>query len=417
MGTTPILLSPCLYALLRRLLWKRSIGLAFLALAAVASPAQTAQRSTADFQALATQAEQASQQNRLDDAVGLYQKALALKPAWAEGWWSLGTIEYDRDNYAKAARAFEKLIALDAKNGTAHAMLGLCQYELGKDQPALQNFLSAERLGILKDESLRRVAVYHLGLLQLRLGNFSAGTETLVQLAKDGVRSNELNTALGLAALLVRPQEAPADGTDGSLVVERAGEAEVLLAAKDFEGSKAVYASLSTAYPGYPNLHFAFGRLLLETHDADQAVEEFQRELKRDPQNVNSMLEIAAVRYRTDSADGVKYAEEAVRLDPRRPFGHYLLGLLYLDTQNPAGAISELEVAKRAHPELAEIYLALGNAYARAGRKQEAAQARAVFKRLNSENAGQQTDDVYGGQPSGLVRGKIQAEPESKPPD
>src|SRR5258708_4160015 len=90
---------------------------------------------------------------------------------------------------------------------------------------------------------------------------------------------------------------------------------------KDFEQGKLRYGQLASEFPDYPNLHFAYGRMLLAAMRPDEAVEEFQRELARDPQNVNSLLEIAAVRYRLDSADGVKYAEQAVQLAPQRPFG------------------------------------------------------------------------------------------------
>jgi len=343
---------------------------------------------------LVERADQANQQNRLDDAVALYQRALAQRPAWTEGWWSLGTLEYDRDHYAKAAQAFERLIALDPRNGTAHAMLGLCQFELGRDEAALKNLMAAEDLRILKDEQLRRVAVYHLGLLQLRTRRFNTAKETLWQLAKDGIRTNELNKALGEAALLIRPQEAPTEDSEGYQVVNRVGEAEACLAAKDFERGKQVYSSLTEQYPDYPNLHLAFGRFLLEIHETDEAVLEFQRELKRDRNNVNSLLEIAAVRYQVDSQGGLQYAEDAVKLAPQLPFAHYLLGALRLDTGDAAGAIPELDAARKGLPNEAKIYFALGNAYARVGRKQEAARARAEFARLNAQAAQQSGSNI-----------------------
>ncbi len=373
--------------------------------------------SSNSFDSLSQRAATARDADRLDEAARLYKQALALRPQWAEGWWSLGTLEYDQDHHANAAQAFEKLIALDPRKGTAHAMLGLCQFELHNDEPALKNLLDAERLGIVKDEQLRKVALYHLGVLQLRTRKFGDAKETLDQLAKDGVRTKELITALGLSALLVKPQEASPEGTAGAGVIERAGEAEALLAAKDFGQAKQRYAQLTGEFPDYPNLHFAFGRLLLETHETDEAVEEFQRELKRDPRNVNSLLEIAAVRYQLDSADGVKYARQAVKLDPQRPFGHYLLGLLYLDTQNFSGAISELETAKRSHPNVPEVYFALGNAYAKAGRKQDAVRARATFRRLSAQNKSEQTDTAYGDQPLGLTKKQLGTGAPPKPPN
>ncbi len=373
--------------------------------------------SSSSFATLSKQAGEARDADRLEEAIALYTKALSLQPSWAEGWWSLGTLQYDQNQYADAARAFEKLIVLQPENGTAHAMLGLCQFELGKDETALRNLLAAQRLGVLRDEQLRNVARYHLGVLQLRARRFGDANETLGQLAKEGVRSRELTNALGLAALLVTPQEVPAEGAAGASIIERAGEAETLVATKDFEQANLKYAQLASEFPDYPNLHFAYGRMLLSANEPDPAVVEFQRELARDPQNVNSLLEIAAVRYRLDSADGVKYAEHAVKLAPQRPFGHYLLGLLYLDTQNFNGAISELETAKRSFTNLQEVYFALGNAYARAGRNAEASRARAGFTRLSAQRKQELDFAGFDEHPRGLTQEKLRAVAGKNPPN
>ena len=343
------------------------------------------QRQTATFAQLSKKAAEARDADRLEEAVVLYKKALALRPKWEDGWWSLGTLEYDQDHYPQAAQAFERLLAVNPTSGTAHAMLGLCQSELGQDEAGLKNLLAAEKLGVVKDEQLRKVALYHMGLLQLRTRRFSAGKETLEKLASEKVETKELTTALGWAALLVRPQDAPAEGTDGAAIVTRVGRAEALLARKDFAGAKEICAELTKEFPEYPNLHLAFGRGLLDASEIDEAVTEFQRELNRDPKNTNAMLEIAAARYQTDSKNGLKYAEEATKLAPKLPFAHYILGLLRLDTGDAEGAIPELEIANKDFPSEASVYFSLGRAYASVGRKADAAKARAEFARLNAK--------------------------------
>jgi len=352
--------------------------------------------SAASFSIVSKRAAEARDADRLGEAVALYDKALALRPTWSDGWWSLGTIQYDLDHYADAARSFQRLIILDPRNGSAHAMLGLCQFELGKDDSSLKNLLAAERLGILKDVQLRSVALYHLGVLQLRAGRYGAAKESFGQLVKDRIRTNELITGLGLAALLIKSQQAPAEGTPGAVVVERAGEAEALLIANDFDRAKRQYGQLVDEFPEYPNLHFAFGRLLLQTHDNDDAIRQFELELKRDPKHVNSMLEIAFAREQLEPQDGLKYAEKAARLAPALPFAHYILGKLRLDTGNAAGAIPELEIARKSFPNEAGIYFALGKAYAQVGRKADAVKARAEFARLNALAAKEQGPTIYG---------------------
>jgi tetratricopeptide (TPR) repeat protein len=381
--------------------------LLFLHLLLCGSASGQANPATSSFASLSHRAAKARDANRLDDAATLYAKALALRPKWTEGWWALGTIEYDQDHYAKAAQDFERLIALDPSNGTAHAMLGLCQFELNKDELALNNLWKAERLGIIKNEELRHVALYHMGILQLRARKFGDAKETLDQLVKLGVRSNELVTALGLAVLLISPKDAPAEGAPGATVVEGAGRAEALLVNKDYGQAKQAYVQLMSEYPDYPNLHFAYGRLLLEANETDAAVEQFQIELKRDPQNVSSLLEIAAVRYQVDSQEALPYAEKALRLAPRLPFTHYLVGLLRLDTGNPAGALPELEIAQKSFPNESRIFFALGNAYSRTGRKAEAAKARAEFTRLHARER-ERAATVYSDRPAGLAQGQLQ---------
>lgn len=394
---SPVLPNRLLSVRSSSLLWLlASLSLAGFACFFPASTLAQVRPSSPSFSKLSKQADEARDADRLDEAAALYTRALALQPKWVEGWWSLGTIEYDRDRYAKAALDFEKVIVLDSSNGTAHAMLGLCQFELGKDQPALKNLLAAEHLGVTKDVRLRNVALYHMGILQLRAKKFGDAKETLGHLAVDGVRTKELTTGLGLAALLLTPKEAPPDGTPGAGVIEGAGEAEVLLDSNQFDPAKQKYARLAGEFPDYPNLHFAFGRLLLETHDTDEAIEEFQRELQRDPKNVNSMLEIAAVRRMTDPQGALNYAVQAVQLAPQLPFAHYLLGLLRFDTGDPAAAIPELEIAQKAFPQEAEVYFSLGNAYGRAGRKADAAKARAEFARLKAEEAKEPGPKIYG---------------------
>src|SRR5215472_10300143 len=145
--------------------------------------ASAPQQKSAKFSQLAEKAKRANEESRLDEAADLYRRALVFRPTWAQGWWSLGTIEYDQDHYTKAALDFEKLLALQPTNGTARAMLGLCQFELGKDEPALNNLLRAEQLGVIKDEQLRHVALYHMGVLELRMRKFGDAKETLDQLA------------------------------------------------------------------------------------------------------------------------------------------------------------------------------------------------------------------------------------------
>jgi tetratricopeptide (TPR) repeat protein len=395
----------------------RSILLALTCFLSLTGSHGVPQKGPTSFDELAQKANQASKENRLADAADLYRRALALRSGWAEGWWALGTLQYDQNQYAAAAAAFRKLIVLQPENGTAKAMLGLCQVELDQDDAALKNLSLAQQQGVQNDRQLQHVVLYQLGRVQLRKRKFGDAMDTMTLLLKDGVRSQEVVTALGMAALTVQPQNAPALGTAGREVIDRAGRGQMLAILKDFSAAKETFTLLATEYPAYPNLHFAFGRVYLDAHETDEAIAEFQKELQQNPKHVGALLEIAAVRYRVDSGAGVKYAEQAVKLSPQLPFSHYLLGLLYLDVGKASEALPELQIAQKAFPKEAQVYFALGNAYAKLGRKEEAARMRAEFIRLNAdEKAQKEASDsgIYGHQSSSVLTEKLQQQ--SAPP-
>ena len=346
--------------------------------------AQT-QKSASSFAALSAKADAARDADRLDEAAVLYRKALAIKPTWAEGWWSLGTIEYDRNAYPEASHAFGKLIALQPKSGTARVMLGLCQFELGMEDAALESLQQGRGLGVPADPQFREVMLYHEGILLQRKGRFEAAQEILGQMCRQTPYPSEVNLAMGAVALRLRSSQLPAAGTADYRVMQKSGEATCLAAQKKYDEGRQEFDALLAGDPEYPNLHYAYGKFLLDANDNDAAVAQFQAEIKNNPNDAISRLRIASAKYRVDSAAGLPYAEEAVKLDPGLPLGHYLLGLLLLDTDDYLHAIPELEMAQKSFSDQPKIYFALASAYSRAGRRDDAARARETFVRLNKD--------------------------------
>ncbi len=315
----------------------------------------------------------------------LYKQALALHPTWAEGWWSLGTIQYDTNTYAAAATSFQKLATLQPKNGMAHAMLGLCQFEIGLDSNALQHLEAATNLGISPDPELRRVLLYHEAVLLQRSGKFERAQSLLEQLCLEGTMSPEIDSTLGMTLLRMTAKTPPAAGTPDDTIVASIGHAGCLVGQKKYEDAKTILGPLTNQYSQFPNVHYAAGLLLLDIGDVDSAVQQFQAEIRNQPRDVMARLKIAAAEYKVNSPAGIPYAEEVVKTDPQIGLGHYLLGLLLLDTGNYQRAIPELEIARTSYPNEAKLYFALGSAYALAGRKDDAARARATFQRLNQD--------------------------------
>lgn len=342
---------------------------------------------SAAFETLAKRANQAREANRLDEAIELYRQALKLRPRWGEGWWYLATLLYERDRYADAAQAFQKAAELQPKAGAPWAMLGLCEFQLGRFDEALLHIQRGRQLGLVKNPELMRVLRYHEALLLLLKGDFETAQQNLDALAYDGASSEDLILALGLAVLRIPavPRQIPPNSKEHELI-RRAGWAELQAAQRNFTDAHREYARLAADYANVPNVQYAYGRYLLSRRDDEGALAAFQREIENSPENALARLQIAYIKLRSkEAAAGLKFAEEAVRLYPRSPLGHYLLGRLLLDVGQVARAIEELEVARNLAPEEPRIHFALARAYARANRKADAERARETFVRLNKQ--------------------------------
>jgi len=362
------------------------VALSFLsALLFLCSAACQQGEPVANFDQLAAQAAAARDQDRLDQAIALYKKALALRPEWADGWFSLGTIEYDGNQFEAAARDFERLVPLAPTDGTSRAMLGLCEFELGNDPAALKDLREGRALGVANDPQLQEVVVYHEGILLLRAGQFKLAQSTFGTLCKMGVADDQAMQGMGLAVLRIAPVDASSLGLPGSDVLKRVGNAACLTSKKKFAEANEEYTKLLQDQPGLSKLNYAYGLFLVASNDVPRAVEEFKIEIERNPKDTSARLEIAAALYKVDSSAALPYAQQAVELNPAQPFAHYLLGLLLLDTNDYAKAIPQLEIAAKAFPKEKKLFFALGSAYARAGRREDAEKARATFERLSRE--------------------------------
>jgi predicted Zn-dependent protease len=208
--------------------------------------------------------------------------------------------------------------------------------------------------------------------------------------------SDKVANVLGMAMLRLNAKDPPPPGSTDAAVILGVGRAECLAGQKKYDEAKPAFEGIVNQNPTFLNVHYAFGLFLTELRDIPGAVEQFKEEIKNHPDHLFARLRIAAVDYKVNSGEAIPFAREAVTLDPQQPFTHYLMGLLLLDVDDYANAIPELETAQKGLPREPKIYFALGTAYSRAGRRNEAAKARATFARLTEE---EKSAGAGGGQP------------------
>jgi tetratricopeptide (TPR) repeat protein len=345
-----------------------------------------------NFDTIAAAASAARDADKIDEAIGLYRQAVDLRPAWAEGWWFLGTLYYDHDKYAEAAQAFKQTAQIQQKVGAPWAMLGLCEFQLARYDDARAHLEQARKLGLGDNTELVRVMRYHDGLLSILKGDFEKAQETLGSLSYEGLKSEELIISLGLAILRIgmTPKEITINYPDRALI-RRAGLAEHFAAEKNMSDAQREYDMVVRDYGKVANVQYAYGRFLLLNRDDEGAQAAFQRELQNWPKHALARCQLANIKLRNkDIEGGLPLAEEAVKIAPRLPLGHYVFGRLLLEAGQNDRAIVELETASQMVPNEPKIYFALARAYTKAKRKQDADKARATFTRLSLVEGGGQ---------------------------
>jgi tetratricopeptide (TPR) repeat protein len=370
-------------------------------------PAAQDKQKEAEFQKLSKEADQARETGRLDDAIVLYNQALRLKPKWVEGWWYMGSIFYDRERNAEAREALRILLSIQEKNGPAWVLLGLCESRLRNYDNALGDIQRGVFLGLGGNKEFINVARYNGGILMTRAGQFELGFEALRDIAREGNESLSVIEALGLNILRMPllPSEMPPDQRE---VVLLAGRAAFYQAVRRVEEAQRAFKELIARYPETPNAHYAYGVFLL-IDMPDEGLEEFKRELQISPSHVEAMLQMVFEYLKRGDYDAaLPYAEKAADLSPGMFAVHNALGRVLLEMGKVDDAIRELELGVKQAPDSPEMRFALARAYARAGRKQDAARERAKFLELDK-----QVRMTRGGAPS---VGGVEAKPTDRNP-
>ena len=359
----------------------RPIGLLLLLAAASAaqSPPQT-------FEELSARAQQAYEANHPEEAAELYARSVKLRPDWAQGWWGLGMIEYERDRYSECRDALTRMVALDASAAPGWALLGLCEFRTKQYDASFQHLKKAHMLVPVTQPGgpLLDMADYHLALLLTQQGAFEVAQELLMRVARKVHSNPEMMFAAGLPALRmpILPSEVPENRRD---VVTLAGKAFWDLATETPEEAEADFTALVSQYPKFPNVHYFYGTYLAARHP-EQCASEFVQELSITPDSVPARVQLV-LQYILDSKldEALKLAREAVALSPDSVGAQLALAKTLRTQGDDHGALAAYLAAERLDPVSPAIRLYLVNAYRALGRLEDMRREKAEYDRLKAE--------------------------------
>lgn len=354
------------------------------------------QHQSQSFEQIASRAKAAMEANQITEAIRLYEQATALRPAWPEGWWSLGTMLFDSGQFSRARDAFVHFVLAEHKQpGPGFGMLGLTEFELKEEKKALAALEQGRQLGLGENTAFVRDVLYHDGILNNLFGQPEIALVRLTLVAnqlaaehpeasKEAVLGdNDLLDAFGLAALRIQKLPAEIPAAKATLVRE-AGHAQALIALQDRAAAGSELKQLVAQYPSDPGVHYMYGVHLLK-EDPSSAAEQFRSEIAVSPKNAAAHIQLALEALRSsDYKDGLKHAQEAVALAPDNFAAHVVCGRAWLELGNTDRALHELRTAVKLAPGSPDAHFALSRALSDAGQTREAAQERTEFERLRA---------------------------------
>lgn len=150
--------------------------------------------------------------------------------------------------------------------------------------------------------------------------------------------------------------------------------------------------------------HYSLAKWYENDGDMRKALSEMQLALKLNPISSAIHVEIAILMGRTGNiSEATRYAQEAVRLDPKDPEAHWLLANIYFGTQDRRSpskesiqkAINELNELKELTPNDERVFFNLGGAYFELKEPEKAIQAFENFQILSKSDAGYQEIAKY----------------------
>lgn len=348
------------------------------------------------FDDLVARARAAMAAEKLSEAIRLYGMAVRQRPSWSEGWWFLGTLNFDTGHYTEASDAFTHFVNVEKKQpGPGFGMLGLSELNLKNYQPALAALEQGIQLGLGTDPAFIHSVLYSDGILNNLAGQHEIALQRLTLVANKIAAANpqdpeqvvlgdaDLLDAFGLAALRIAKLPSDVSAAQAPLVRE-AGHAEALIALQDRATAGDELKELVALYPSEPGVHYMYGVYLLK-ENPPLALGEFHRELQISPTNAVARIRLALEYLRLGEYDqGLEEARKAIALVPGNFIAHIAYGRLLLMAGKPEDAIKELRTAVKLAPGSPDAHLALSQALSRAGRATEAAHERATFDRLKA---------------------------------
>lgn len=340
-----------------------------------------------DFDHVLQAAKNARDENRDDEAIRLFRRALSEQPDSQEALWYLSTVFYEKGQFSDARDVLRQFMTLRPDAGPGWALLGLSEFQLREYRRGLNHLQRAMSLGIGDRKELVQSVFYEVSILLTRFERYDDSMDMILKMLASSAEDPSLIEPAGLAGLRLPllPGEIPPDRRE---LVSLAGRAVLAMQTQRYEGAQLEFKQLVAAYPNEPGVHFLYGAYLAQLQP-NEAEREFERELEISPFHVLARVRLADEMIAQRNFDrAFTLAEQASRLDPTRASPHMLEGEALIGRGNPIEGIRQLEIARSDDTSLIRIHWDLLRAYASLGQKDEAQREKEEIEELYNKKKG-----------------------------
>ena len=241
-----------------------------------------------------------------------YRNVLALAPDFAEVRMNLGLVYQLQDRFSEAMTEFHRALKLKPGLAGANFFLGVDYCKLGEGAKAIPHLKAA-----LQTEPKRPDIWLWLATAQEISADFQAEVATLRQALDLQPRDVDLLYLLGHAYERLGKQEvvrleklAPGSSRSEQLL------AESYASSNEWPSSVIHFQNALVASPNRAGLHAELGEVLLRAGKVNQAIREFDQELRRDPNSLRSLVRRGEARLIQENVDAALTDwEKAIGID------------------------------------------------------------------------------------------------------
>lgn len=352
--------------------------------AAVSAPAGGPATSARNVDDLIKQASEAARAGRAEEAIQVYESALAVQPKSDATWLDLGTVYYGSRHYPEAISALKNALAINPDLAGAWVFLGLSEFEVKDYKNAYIHLDRGGELNWHGTAEAQRIASYTLAQLRNLNSDFDSAITVLKPEIRHAQLTEPMTVVLGMALLRIPLLIDQVDPSSRDLL-RKAGQTAAFMYSDKYNEAFQSFEALIKEYPRTPFLHYAYASALETFSRYDEAEAQLRQEIQLDPSRALPYMRLAAISLKLHKPEAaLADARRAVELDPQTAGAHELLGRSLLETGKTEPALKELETAARLAPNYPEVHFHLARAYAKAKQPAQAERERSIFTQLNA---------------------------------